>query len=118
VPTSGTGGLGEAICDHFGCAPYFTIVDTDDGSVSCFENPNHDHEYGHCNPDASLGGRGVDVVLLPKISARLVMRLDEMGIRVYLSKAESVGEALRLLQAGSLKMIKVLHRSDDPGAQA
>lgn len=118
VPTNGDGGVSEAVCEHFGCAPFFTVVDTDDGSVSCYENPNREHAFGHCNPDASFGGREIDALVVPKVSARVAIRLHEMGIRVYLSTADTVHEAISLLQAGQLKWIKIMRRGEpeQPGA--
>ncbi|MGI5864452.1 MAG: NifB/NifX family molybdenum-iron cluster-binding protein [Myxococcales bacterium] len=118
VPTNGDGGVTEEVCEHFGCAPFFTVVDTDDGSVSSFENPNREHAFGHCNPDASFAGQRFDALVLPKVSAHLAIRLHEMGIRVYLSTASTVREALDLLQAGKLKFIKVMRRDEvePPGA--
>ena len=34
IPTMGEGGMQEAICQHFGRAPTFTMVDLDNGVIS------------------------------------------------------------------------------------
>ncbi|HCF56461.1 MAG TPA: dinitrogenase iron-molybdenum cofactor biosynthesis protein [Myxococcales bacterium] len=118
VPTNGKGGVTEEVCEHFGCAPFFTVVDTADGSVSSFENPNKEHAFGHCNPDASFAGQSIDALVLPKVSARVAIRLHEMGIRVYLSTAGRVNEVVELLQAGKLKFVKIMRKDEgeQPGA--
>ena len=48
IPTMGEGGMQEAICQHFGRAPTFTIVDLDSGAIKVL--PNVSEHMGGTRP--------------------------------------------------------------------
>jgi len=105
IPTPGSSGLGEEVYGHFGSAPGFTVVDTDDGSVRHLVNGNQNHVHGGCNPARALSGEKIDVVLIKGIGAGAVMRLGQLGIKVFQTSARTVGEAVEQMKAGSLQEI-------------
>ena len=40
IPSKDHRGLSSEVFDHFGSAPWFTIVDTEEGKVRTIRNPN------------------------------------------------------------------------------
>ena len=106
-PTSGASGMNEGIHGHFGRAPFFTIVDTEDGSVKSVPNAHADHEHGHgqghmCSPIEALAHERVDAVAVQGIGPGAIAALGSMGIVAYHAPGASVAEALEALKAGRL----------------
>jgi len=105
VPSDGDEGVEAALNPHFGSAPWFTVVDTDTGDVEVIANPNRFHVQGQCHPVGALAGARVDTAVVSGIGARALARLAESGVRVYLTKASTVLDALVEVRAGALEEI-------------
>ncbi len=83
VPTETNEGKKAQVNEHFGSAPYFTIIDTETDSVDVIDNSNQHHSHGMCQPMQSLEGKNIDVVVTGGMGARAVQRLNEGGIKVF-----------------------------------
>lgn len=105
VPTTGTGGLDEAVHGHFGSAPFYVIVDTKSGALTYIPNAKEDDVDGECDPTASFGGHQVDILVVQSIGQGALAHLVEMGIRVGQSAATTVHEAVDQAQSGFLLKI-------------
>jgi len=46
IPSKDPRGLSSEVFDHFGSAPWFTIVDTEEGKVRTIRNPNCHRDEG------------------------------------------------------------------------
>ena len=94
--THTTGKAGAEANEHFGSAPFFTICDTATGSYDVDENVSHHHaSTGRVIPWESLEGRKIDAVICAGMGARALQRLNEGGMKVYLTVPGSVEEASR-----------------------
>lgn len=107
VPVSENNGLRSSVYSHFGSAPMFMLVDTDNGAVTPLENGNQHHAHGMCQPLAALAGHPVEVVLVGGIGRGALMKLEAGGIQVYLANEGTVEQAVQQLKAGLLRRVTV-----------
>jgi predicted Fe-Mo cluster-binding NifX family protein len=103
IPTHGDEGLEAAVAAHFGRAPFLTVVDTESGEVSVLANAPHGE--GHCRPTDALEGRGVEAVLCSGVGRRALASLAGAGIRVLVTRAPRVDEAVEDLRRGTVRAL-------------
>jgi predicted Fe-Mo cluster-binding NifX family protein len=103
IPTHGNEGLEAAVAGHWGRAPFLTLVDTESGEVAVLTNAPHGE--GHCHPTGPLEGRGVEAVLCSGVGRRAVAALEEAGIRVLVTQAQRVDEAVEALRSGAVHVL-------------
>jgi predicted Fe-Mo cluster-binding NifX family protein len=103
IPTHGDEGLAAAVAGHFGRAPFLTLVDTDSGEVSVLANAPHGE--GHCHPTDALEGRSVEALLCSGVGRRALASLAEAGIRVLVTQAPRVDEAIAALHRGTVQLL-------------
>lgn len=101
-PVRGQKGLEEEVHNHFGSAPYFTVYDTEDGSVGILDNGNLHHNHGSCQPLAALKGQRVDAVVCGGMGQRAVSLLNQDDIKVFLAPEGTVGEVLKKILKNEL----------------
>ncbi|NBF41600.1 MAG: hypothetical protein GVY14_14425 [Spirochaetes bacterium] len=109
IPTAGHSGLNDTVYGHFGSAPYLTIIDTESEAISVIDNSNKEHGHGNCAPAAELVGRGVHAVACGGMGRRALARLNEAGIRVFLSGAATPAEAVQEIVTGSAQECGIEH---------
>jgi predicted Fe-Mo cluster-binding NifX family protein len=125
---------GETISQHFGRAPYYTVVTVDNGKVVSRERRNkagHDIAGGHdCHEDQSCheGKHGMDAASQTKHAGMLANILDTQvliaggmgygayeslkssGIEAIITDSETIDEAVRLYLDGKLEnLMEKLH---------
>ena len=98
-------GLESIVYDHFGSAPAFLIVDTEQLHVGSVDNSNTQHSHGNCNPMAKLGGNHIDAMVVGGIGSGAIMKLNAMGIKVFRAGAAIVQENIDLLKENKLQEI-------------
>jgi predicted Fe-Mo cluster-binding NifX family protein len=98
-------GLESAVYDHFGSAPSFLIVDTDEGKMETVDNSTTHQVHGACNPAAVLGGRQIDALVVGGIGAGAIMKLNSMSIKIFSAGALKVSENIDLLKGNKLREI-------------
>lgn len=103
LPTLGSAGLDEEVCEHFGRALTYTFVDSDAGGVEVVQN-NTLHMGGQGYPPDLIGGFGAEVMLCGALGRRAVSMFEDRGIAVYLGASGSVRDAISLWQAGRLEL--------------
>jgi predicted Fe-Mo cluster-binding NifX family protein len=103
IPTQGDEGLAATVAAHLGRAPFLTLVDTVSGDVAVL--PNAAHGEGHCQPVGLLEGRGVDAILCGGVGRRAVAALGEAGIRVLVTRARRVDDAVAALRDGAVHVL-------------
>lgn len=108
-PVQSNEGLESKIYDHFGSAPTFMIVDTEEENVITVSNKDLNHVHGACNPIQALDGKSVDVVVVGGIGAGALSKLNALGIKVYGAGASSVKENLSLLDEQKLQQLSIYH---------
>jgi predicted Fe-Mo cluster-binding NifX family protein len=105
IPTHGDEGLGAAVAGHLGRAPFLTLVDTESGDLAVIANDPHGE--GHCHPTDPLEGRGVEAILCSGVGRRAVAALEGAGIRVLVTQAQRVDEAVEALRTGAVRVLAV-----------
>jgi len=101
-PVENNNGLESTICGHFGSAPGFLIVDSENDEIKVIANNNQHHAHGMCQPLKALGGEQVDAIVVGGIGAGALNRLKAMGIVVYQASASTVQENMTLFGEGKL----------------
>ena len=107
IPTESDQGKEAKVYGHFGSAPYFTIYDTEKGSVEVINNANQHHAHGMCQPMSALEGKAVNAVVTGGAGARAVQKLNEGGIKVFRAVPGTVNDIAAQLAKGELEEISV-----------
>ena len=100
-------GVESKVYNHFGSAPAFIIVDTDETEVLTINNQDLHHVHGACNPIMALDGKSVDAMIVGGIGAGALTKLNALGIRVYGAGALTVKENLALLTDNKLQELSI-----------
>ncbi len=98
-------GLDSAVYNHFGSAPMFVVINTDTNDVATVNNRDQHHAHGACNPMRALDNQRVDAIVVGGIGAGALTRLNQMGISVHRSQAETIRENMALFTARSLPVL-------------
>jgi len=102
IPTEDSGGLDARVCEHFGSAPFYTVVDTETENFELLNNRNLKHRHGDCNPVSSIESQKIDAVVCGGLGKRALMRLQQSGFEVYLSRSQTVRDVVAEQKAGAL----------------
>ena len=102
-------GLESEVYGHFGSAPVFLFVESDSNNVTIVNNGDQHHEHGACNPMKALDNQKVDAVVVGGIGAGALNRLNQLGIKVFQSNAQTVRENIEMLKAQNLSEFTVQH---------
>ena len=102
-------GIESQVYNHFGSAPVFIVVDTEEKGVSRVDNRDLHHVHGACNPIMALGGQKVDALVVGGIGGGALMKLNAMGVRVYEAGTRTVKENLALLKENKLPELSMDH---------
>jgi len=108
-PVQKDDGIDSTVYNHFGSAPAFIIVDTEDVGAAAVNNNDLHHEHGSCNPFRALGGSRVDAVVVGGIGAGALRKLNADGVRVYRSQEVTVKGNLTLLTQNRLPELTMDH---------
>ena len=123
IPTTEDNGLESRVSAHVGSAPFFAIVDSESRACRTVSNAHEHHEHGRCQPMAVLEGQDVAALVVGGIGAGALSKLTASGIRVYMARAGSVGEAVDAFNTGTLAAITPAaacqgHGQSGPGAHS
>lgn len=108
-PVEADRGIESDVFGHFGSAPHFVVVDSQDNSVSTINNQDLGHEHGKCSPMKALDGKMVDVIIVGGIGAGAVTGLNRMGIKVYRAIGKTVQDNLGLYERNVLSEMTLAH---------
>lgn len=102
IPTMGSKGLEERVHEHFGGAPFFTLVETQTGAVEIIDNQNQHHSHGSCHPMLSLNGKGVEAVVTSGMGRRAIEMLNDGNVKVYRAEGATVADIVNQYKSGVL----------------
>ena len=100
IDNQGPKGLPSA---HFGASPFFTVFDLGTGEWQALGNAVGSHDHGACRPLDVLAGQPVAAVLCRGLGAGAFSRLQQAGIKVYLTDQPDVASCLQAFREGSLR---------------
>ena len=93
IPTMGEGGMDEAVCQHFGRAPTFTIVDLDRREIKVLPNVS-EHMGGKGLPTEIMFAESVKVMIVGGLGPKAVQAFNQADIDVFVGAAGSVRDAI------------------------
>lgn len=101
VPVETNEGLKSIVAGHFGHAPYYAFVEGK--TRHCVIVPNaSSHNGGDKLPPEWLFDEGVNVLICNGLGARAIGLCTQLGIEVYITEEQTVGESLGAFEAGTL----------------
>jgi predicted Fe-Mo cluster-binding NifX family protein len=101
IPTMGGGGLDDAVSDHFGRAPTFTVVDTETNEVLVIKNRS-EHMGGLGKPPEHVAKTGAKVLLCSGLGPRAIDMLVGFGIEVFVGATGTAKDAIGMWKEGKL----------------
>ncbi|MBU4357601.1 MAG: NifB/NifX family molybdenum-iron cluster-binding protein [Thermodesulfovibrionales bacterium] len=101
-PVAEVNGVASEVYGHFGSAPAFVIVETNDNKVTTINNDDQHHAQGACNPLKKFNNHQVDALVAAGIGMGALNVLNQSGIKVFQAQAPTVRENIALLKAGNL----------------
>ena len=102
IPTIGENGLDNAVGEHFGRVPTYTIVDLDTNNVKVIPNTS-DHMGGQGYPPEIMAREGVDVMVCRGLGRRAISMFEELGIEVYIGASGTVRDAIDAFKQNRLQ---------------
>ena len=106
IPTMGENGLDDAVGEHFGRVPTYTIVDLDTDEVKVIPNTS-DHMGGRGYPPEIMAREGVNVMVCQGLGRRAISMFEGFGIAVYIGAAGSVRDAVAAFKQDRLQKATV-----------
>ena len=100
-------GLDSKVYGHFGSAPMFITYNSNTESINKIDNQNLNHAHGQCSPIQALNGQLVDAIVVGGIGGGAINKLNNMGIKVYQAKNESIKDNIDLFVNNSLPEITI-----------
>ena len=101
VPSANAGGLEDAVGQHFGMVPAYTIMDIDTDEVIIVENTSQ-HRGGVGLPPELLAKHDVNIMLCGGLGQKAVDLFSEFGIEVFIGAQGTVGNAILDWKEGNL----------------
>src|SRR5208337_3384387 len=108
-PVLENNGISSEVYGHFGSAPLFIIVDTEKGEVSSLTNKDQIHEHGACNPVMALNGETVDGIIVGGIGGGALMKLNQLGLKVFRAQKPGVKDNVDLFIKNELPQFTMQH---------
>jgi predicted Fe-Mo cluster-binding NifX family protein len=102
-------GLESEVYGHFGSAPVFIVVDTENNNVTSINNSDQHHVHGACNPLKAVNNQKVDAVVVGGIGGGALTRLNQLGIKVFQAQAQTVRENIQMLKNQNLTEFTLQH---------
>ena len=100
IPSQDDRGLESEVHDHFGSAPWFTIVNTENDQAKPVRNPSCHQSVGSCHHIDMLRAKNVAVVVSSGMGRRAWSSLSEAGITVLAAPAWGVKEIMAAVKEG------------------
>jgi predicted Fe-Mo cluster-binding NifX family protein len=108
-PVVKTEGIESIVYGHFGSANAFVVIDTETENIVTIKNKDEHHAHGMCNPLMAFDGNKVDVIVVEGIGIGALMKLNNLGIKVYKALAPSVRKNVELLNCNQLPEFSMSH---------
>ena len=109
IPTNTPDGLLAKRGAHFGKAPFYVIVDIENGEIKDVDfTTNPGHSGGACgNAVANIKNLGADALIVSGIGPNPLMGFNQVGIKVYYDgESPIVEESIKKFINGELQEMK------------
>ncbi len=101
VPVKDNSKLSSKVSEHFGSAPFFSIVDTESKNCIFIANTNQHHTHGMCQPLTVLADVEFDAIIVGGIGMGALNKLKAGGKKVMKTKARDLNEVLEAHEKNS-----------------
>jgi predicted Fe-Mo cluster-binding NifX family protein len=101
IPTMGNSCMEEAVCQHFGRAPTFTVLDLDAGTIRVLTNVS-EHMGGSGLPTEAIFAEGVQVMIVGGLGPKAVQFFAEQCVEVFVGATGTVKDAIEDWREGLL----------------
>jgi predicted Fe-Mo cluster-binding NifX family protein len=101
-PVERNEGMESLVFGHFGSAPMFLVVDTENREVQAIHNGDEHHAHGQCSPLKALGDQQVDAIVVGGIGGGALMGLKRAGLKVFKAQGVTVADNITCLREDSL----------------
>ena len=105
IPTEDDRGLDSTAFNHFGSAPFFTLVDVESGGTKVMQNPECHEHHRSCHHIQLLKAHDVDAVVCEGIGRRAHAGLREAGIDVLVPSDGTIAGIVATATAGGLQRL-------------
>ncbi|WP_457567667.1 NifB/NifX family molybdenum-iron cluster-binding protein [Desulfurobacterium sp.] len=94
VPVNESNGMDSTICEHFGHAPFFAIIDFEEGKpeVSIFPNPAIEHAAGQI--PKMLAEKGVNMIVASRMGEKARLFFNQFGIKVVTGASGTLADVV------------------------
>lgn len=96
-PVAQDEGFESKVYGHFGSAPMFVVVDTEQREVKAIGNGDKGHGHGSCQPLQALGSETVDAIVVGGIGGDALQGLSQAGLKVYQAQGATVADNITCL---------------------
>jgi len=103
VPTMEDGGLDGLVCDHFGRAPTFTVIDLDSNEVQVVKNRS-EHMGGLGKPPEHVAKTGAKIMICSGLGPKAIDMLQSLGIQVFVGATGTVKDSVQMWRDGKLQL--------------
>ena len=103
IPVNADHGIASPVCAHFGSAPFFLIVDPENGACRAIPNRNLHHAHGQCQPLMAIQGEDIEAIVVGGIGMGALNTLLAAGLQVYAAQYPTVELTLAAFKAGQLR---------------
>ena len=96
-------GLESTVCEHFGSAPMYLLVDSQTGEIKEQSNRDKGHTHGNCQPLKAIAGLSVDAIVVGGIGRGALNGLNQSGLKVFQAHSGTIADNLAQMAAEQLK---------------
>ena len=101
IPILDNRGLESKVSGHFGSAPFFLLLDTENDV--CLTLDKKSRTPGTCAPIDLLKAHELDAVVCKGVGRGAAAKLGQAGISILIADSENVSEVLDAAKGGSLR---------------
>lgn len=105
IPTNDKKGLNDKVADHFGRCLTYTFLN-EKGEVAEIIDNTSEHMGGKGLPLELIKKHGANILLCKDLGPRALNLCQELGIKVYISQAETVKNIFKAWKNGRIKKAK------------
>jgi predicted Fe-Mo cluster-binding NifX family protein len=106
VPVEEDKGLDSRVCEHFGSAPAFLLVDTRTKRFDAIVNAQSEHAHGGCAPLGALLTERVDAFVVKGIGRGALQRVLGAGVAAFQTSSITVNDVVAEAEAGALAAVE------------
>ncbi|MDD2646727.1 MAG: NifB/NifX family molybdenum-iron cluster-binding protein [Patescibacteria group bacterium] len=106
IPTNKRNGLDDKVADHFGRCPTYTFLNEEGEIVEIIDNTS-EHMDGVGLPPELMKKHGANILLCKDLGPRALNLCQELGIDVYVCRAETVRDVFEMWKNNIIKKASI-----------